>query len=83
MKSIKEKSNEYAREFVEPFVLYYTKDEVRQFEAQHEDSFEAGANYVLGEIENVIKSDRILGHPFPSLEMRYNQIMSVIEQLKK
>ena len=47
------------------------------------EDFEAGANYVLGEIENVIKSDRILGHPFPSLEMRYNQIISVIEQLKK
>lgn len=45
--------------------------------------FNRGANYVLGEIENVIKSDRILGHPFPSLEMRYNQIISVIEQLKK
>lgn len=46
-------------------------------------AYEAGANYVLEEIENVIKADRILGHPFPSLEMRYNQIISVIEQLKK
>ena len=45
--------------------------------------FNSGANYVLEEIENVIKYDRILGHPFPSLEMRYNQIISVIEQLKK
>jgi hypothetical protein len=45
--------------------------------------FVLGANYVLGEIENIIKSNRILGHPFPSLEMRYNQIISVIEQLKK
>lgn len=47
------------------------------------EDFEAGANYVLEEIENIIKSDRILGHPFPSFEMRYNQIISVIEQLKK
>ena len=47
------------------------------------EDFEAGANYVLDEIEKVIKSDRILGHPFPSLEMRYNQIISVIEKLKK
>ena len=54
MKSIKEKANEYAREFVEPFVLYYTKDEVRQFEAQHEDSFEAGTNYVLDAIQSCI-----------------------------
>ena len=45
--------------------------------------FNSGANYVLEEIENVIKSDRILGHPFPSLEIRYNQIISLIEQLKK
>ena len=45
--------------------------------------FVLGANYVLDEIENIIKSDRILGYPFPSIEMRYNQIISVIEQLKK
>lgn len=45
--------------------------------------FQTGANYVLEEVEKVIKSDRILGHPFPSLEMRYNQIISIIEQLKK
>ena len=45
--------------------------------------FILGANYVLEQIENVIKSNRILGHPFPSLEMRYNQIINVIEQLKK
>ena len=51
--------------------------------AQMVEFFETGANYVLEEIENVIKSDRILGHPFPSFEMRYNQIISVIEQLKK
>ena len=46
-------------------------------------AYKAGANYVLEEIENVIKSDRILGHPYPSLEMRFNQIICVIEQLKK
>ena len=45
--------------------------------------FDSGANYVLEEIEKVIKSDRILGYPFPSIEMRYNKIISVIEQLKK
>ena len=45
--------------------------------------FNSGANYVLEEIEKVIKSDRILGYPFPSIEMRYNKIISVIEQLKK
>lgn len=71
MKSIKEKSGDYVSNF-HPSIQRMCKE-----------SFEAGANYVLEEIENVIKADRILGHPFPSLEMRYNQIISVIEQLKK
>ena len=73
MKSVKEKSNEYAREYL--FIpLPQRAPNIH---------FESGAKYVIDEIENVIKSDRILGHPFPSLEMRYNQIISVIEQLKK
>lgn len=77
MKSIKEKSEEYAP---------YTREDSWNRTQKciiAQTSFEAGANYVLGEIENIIKSNRILGHPFPSLEMRYNQIISVIEQLKK
>ena len=69
MKSIKEFATEYAQDKYLP--------------VQTSQAVKAGANYVLEEIENVIKSDRILGHPFPSLEMRYNQIISVIEQLKK
>jgi hypothetical protein len=69
MKSIKEFAIEYAQDKYLP--------------VQTSQAVKAGANYVLEEIENVIKSDRILGHPFPSLEMRYNQIISVIEQLKK
>ena len=73
MKSIKEKAEEYAK----------TKHTNKNLIKIVSWDFEAGTNYVLGEIENVIKSDRILGHPFPSLEMRYNQIISVIEQLKK
>ena len=74
MKSIKEKAKEYS---LEPSVNVYCGCD----EEDLENSFEAGANYVLEQIENVIKSDRILGHPFPSLEMRYNKIISVIEQL--
>ena len=77
MKSIKEKSNEYAREFVEPFELYYTKDEVRQFEAQHEDSFEAGANYVLECIEDII-----VNNEDNTLNMA-RCLVDCIEQLKK
>lgn len=81
MKSIKEKSNEYATEFVEPFVLYYTKDEVRQFEAQHEDSFEAGANYVLEEIENLVKTT--IGDGETYHYNLYIGLVNLLEQLKK
>ena len=80
MKSIKGKAKEYAREFVEPFVLYYTKDEVRQFEAQHEDSFEAGANYVFDKIEMLLpKEDKNLNDCGKALIWR---IKDTIEQLK-
>ena len=77
MKSIKEKAEEHAPYTREDSWSRTQKCIIAQT------SFESGANYVLGEIENAIKSDRILGHPFPSLEMRYNQIISIIEQLKK
>ena len=80
MKSIKEKAEEYSfiKQGIDPSGIQY-----RDFNINKQEGFEAGANYVLNEIENIIKSDRILGHSFPSLEMRYNQIISVIEQLKK
>ena len=70
MKSIKEKAEENC-------IKYGSLGDIAYSE------FVEGANYVLEQIENVIKSDRILGNPFPSLEMRYNQIINVIEQLKK
>ena len=69
MKSIKEKAEENC-------IKYGSLGDIAYSE------FVDGANYVLEQIETVIKSDRILGHPFPSLEMRYNQIIDVIEQLK-
>jgi hypothetical protein len=73
MKSIKEAANEYAKDYLFSPLAQRTPNT----------HFEAGANYVLDEIENVINSDRILGNPFPSIKMRYNQIISVIEQLRK
>ena len=76
MVTIKEKAKEHSLEPRANAHCGYDEEDL-------ENSFEVGANYVVEEIENVIKSDRILGHPFPSLEMRYNQIISVIEQLKK
>ena len=68
-------------ETINEFATKYAQD--KYFPVQTYNAVKAGANYVLEEIENVIKYDRILWHPFPSLEMRYNQIISVIEQLKE
>ena len=85
MKSIKEKAEEYGYANWQSDEYHDGASEGIEFDpiGHTQKTFEAGANYVLEEIENVIKYDRILGHPFPSLEMRYNQIISVIEQLKK
>lgn len=85
MKSIKEKAEEYGYANWQSDEYHDGASEGLEFDpiGHTQKTFEAGANYVLEEIDKVIKSDRILGHPFPSLEMRYNQIISVIEQLKK
>ena len=85
MKSIKEKAEEYGYANWQSDEYHDGASEGLEFDpiGHTQKTFEAAANYVLEEIENVIKSDRILGHPFPSLEMRYNQIISVIGQLKK
>ena len=85
MKSIKEKAEEYGYANWQSDEYHDGASEGLEFDpiGHTQKTIEAGANYGLEEIENVIKYDRILGHPFPSLEMRYNQIISVIEQLKK
>ena len=85
MKSIKEKAEEYGYANWQSDEYHDGASEGLEFDpiGHTQKTFEAGANYVLEEIENVIKSYRILRHPFPSLEIRYNQIISVIEQLKK
>ena len=85
MKSIKEKAEEYGYANWQSDEYHDGASEGLEFDpiGHTQKTFEAGANYVLEEIENVIKYDRILGHPFPSLEIRYNQIISVIEQLKE
>lgn len=85
MKSIKEKAEEYGYANWQSEEYHDGASEGLEFDpiGHTQKTFEEGANYVLEEIENVIKSDRILGHPFHSLEMRYNQIISLIKQLKK
>jgi hypothetical protein len=75
MKNIREKSEDVFPD--------HCDDSMHELNIKMRIGFIAGANYVVDEIENIIKADRILGHPFPSLEMRYNKIISVIEQLKK
>lgn len=45
MTDLNEAADAYAKEFVKPFEVYYTKDEVRQFEAQHNDTFKEGAKW--------------------------------------
>ena len=85
MKSIKEKAEEYGYANWQSDEYHDGASEGLEFDpiGHTQKTFEAGANYVLEYIEKVIKSYRILRHTFPSLEMRYNQIISVIEQLKK
>ena len=85
MKSIKEKAEEYGYANWQSDEYHDGASKGLEFVpiGHTQKTFEAGANYVLEEIENVIKYDRIFGYPFPSLEMRYNQIISVIGQLKK
>ena len=85
MKSIKEKAEEYGYANWQSDEYHDGASEGLEFDpiGHTQKTFEAGANYVLEYIEKVIKSDRILGYPFPSIEMRYNKIISLIEQLKK
>ena len=69
MKSIKEKSNEYAREYLFNPVSQKAPNE----------HFEAGANYVLGEIERIINSAiENKSMTIPTWRLNY-----IIEQLKK
>lgn len=63
MKSIKEKSNEYARE-------YLFSPLPQRAPNIH---FEAGANYVLGEIEKLVKYNRWAAQ----------DLYELVEQLKK
>ena len=67
MKSIKEKANEYAKD-------YLFSPLPQRAPNVH---FEAGANYVLEEIETITKAN--LG----SYKSQLDRIKNVIEQLKK
>ena len=47
-----------------------------------EGGFIAGANAVLVEIESILNANRVLGHPFPTAEMRLREIEDKIKELK-
>lgn len=47
MADLNEAADAYAKEFVKAFEGYYLKDEIRQFEAQHKDTFKEGAKWQL------------------------------------
>ena len=72
MKSIKEKSEEYA--FIRQGIA--AGFQIREFDTNKQDGFEAGANYVLDEIEPIIKAN--LG----SYKFQLDKIKQAIEQLK-
>ena len=71
-----------------------TIEEIVEYTFNHETCFSGGeteiykrgvrrgANAVLEEIESIINANTILGHPFPSLEMRFNRIVNRIKELK-
>lgn len=66
MKSVKEKSNEYARE-------YLFSPLPQRAPNIH---FEAGANYVLEQVEMLLNSQRFVDNPS-------QELYELIEQLKK
>ena len=65
MKSIKEKSNEYAKE--------YLFSSIQRTPHIH---FEAGANYVLEQVEMLLNSQRFVDNPS-------QELYKLIKQLKK
>ena len=70
MKSIKEKAEEYSfiRQGINPAGIQY-----RDFNIDKQDGFETGANYVLEEIEKLVKFNRWAAQ----------DLYELIEQLKK
>ena len=71
MKSIKEKAAEYRK------VIKVINEHESLVDTQGSEIFEEGANYVLEEIETIIKAD--LG----SYKSQLDRIKNIIEQLKK
>lgn len=67
MKSIKEKADEFA---------IINKNSFGYIMQEHVDGFKAGANYVLGEVEMLLNSQRFVDDPS-------QELYKLIKQLKK
>ena len=80
MKSIKEKAIEHG--LLNPVIHYDADGNTYDDHDKPSNDFEEGANYVLDAVENILKTDRILGNPFPTTEMRLDIINDTIKQLK-
>jgi hypothetical protein len=80
MKTIKEQQTEYVQahtESVESYEAYAEKEEIAA-------AFEAGANYVLGEMEKIINHPRIFVKGDKTVEEGMIEAISkLIEQLKE
>lgn len=70
MKSIKEKSSEYRR------VIKVINEHESLVDTQDSEMFEAGANYVLEQVEILLNSQRFVDNPS-------RELFELIEQLKK
>ena len=79
MKSIKEKAEEYGYTNWQSDEYHDGASEGLEFDAigHTQKTFEAGANYVLGEIEKCVKSSS------SNSRLKIDTIKQIIEQLKK
>ena len=77
MKSIKEKSEEYGLQY--PVIHYYAAGHTYDDVDKPSMDFEAGANYVLEEIEKLTNNQNWCAFPRQS----HKELKELIEQLKK
>ena len=77
MKSIKEKAEERA-----PYTKTNSWDRIKAA-INAQTSFEAGANYVLGEIESLMKDVSDKYPRFQQGEIIHGRLINLLEQLKK
>lgn len=81
MKSIKEKAKEYGLQHP---VIFYASDGNPYDDVDNPSiDFEEGANYVLGEIESLMKDVSDKYPRFQQGEIIHGRLINLLEQLKK